>query len=131
MEFGLIDNIYREMIKIKDGFNIVVETNLETKRMRSVTMGFQELYNKPEIELVLPMDKRELVKIMERINVMYSKGMTYEPDYIYSGILDWLLYPIKFKSFGHDNVLRLIIPDQYGRFPENSKCRAVFKNQYN
>lgn len=92
------------------------------------TYGIEESYNHLDFQIVLPIHPKDAHVTFINLVEMVKSGTTFHEDIEYINIIEG--YPVKFKRFkdGNDTVLRLLVPDKKGRFPEHSSI-AIIRSQ--
>jgi len=93
------------------------------------THGLAENLNHIDIQIVLKMDDEIIRMLLHSIIENIKGGYTYYEGRSTKVIED---LEVEFKKFEEDGreVLRLIIPDQEGRFPNDESCSEPYNKQY-
>lgn len=88
-----------------------------------------EKYNHKDFQLVLHIDPQEISYILNTLGSRVQSGERFKNGDIVSGIfLDCDIRLVEFVETGR-KVLRVIIPDDQNRFPEDPKCEYPFNQQ--
>jgi hypothetical protein len=93
------------------------------------THGVKENFNHLDFQVVLPISPSQTHAVVASIIEKVKEGKVYEEGVLYDDILT--TFPMGFKKFvenGRD-VLRLMIPDNKGRLPDDPECDEFFKIQ--
>jgi len=81
-----------------------------------------------DFQLVLPLSKDHVDRILNAFGMEVKKGKKYEPgsynEKFFSN--DFRIVPAYDRG---RNVLRIILPDSKSRYPENPLCECPFKHQ--
>jgi hypothetical protein len=94
------------------------------------THGVKENFNHPDIQIVLPIDTKVLhgvfVSVLDNIR---ENAVTYEAGKQYDDVL--MRFPVQFKKAieCEREVLRLILPDPNGFFPDHPMCDENYREQ--
>ena len=92
------------------------------------THGMQQ-YQHPDFQLVLMLPPEEIGRILNALGMRVQRGESFHDGEYISGIYeDCLVRLNSFEESGR-NVLRVIIPDADGLFPEERGCMETYKLQ--
>ena len=94
------------------------------------THGMRELYNHPEFQFVLNLGYNKVLRILNILGLMVQDGRRFRVGESVSNVL--VGYDIRlFEATDNGKkVLRVVIPDQYNRFPDDENCEDVYKLQH-
>lgn len=94
------------------------------------THGLRELYGHPEFQFVLNIGMKTVLPILNHLGLMVKSGRRFKAGDSVSGII--LGYDIRlFEATDNGKkVLRVVVPDQYNRFPDDEDCEAVYNLQH-
>ena len=88
-----------------------------------------ENYEHLDFQMVLNLPTEHIAYLLNTMGKRVQDGEVFHDGDMVSGLYeDCDLRLKKFQETGRD-VLRLIIPDKYNRFPENKDCMAPYKYQ--
>ena len=88
-----------------------------------------ERYDHLDFQLVLLLPRQEICRILNAMGMRVQSGERFKAGDYVSGIYeDCQIRLDAFEETGR-TVLRVIIPDKYGVFPENENCMDVYKLQ--
>lgn len=88
-----------------------------------------ENYEHLDFQMVLNLPPEHIAYLLNTLGKRVQNGEVFHDGDMVSGIYeDCEICLKKFRETGRD-VLRLIIPDKYNRFPEDEKCMAPYKYQ--
>ena len=95
------------------------------------THGVEENFNHKDFQIVLPLPQQLvhslLVSVVERV----KRGERFEPQKPYSNIIaNYNVYFVE-KYEGDRLVLRMIFPDEQGKYPWDSGCEPYYCDQVN
>ena len=93
------------------------------------THGMRELYNHPEFQIVLTIEYKIALYILNELGRMVQSGRRFKSGDSVSGIgiCDYLLYE---ETDNGRPVLRVIIPDQQFLLPDDEKCGFPYNLQH-
>ena len=92
------------------------------------TTGLTERYGHPEFELVLQQQVNTMGYILNELGFRVRAGEKFEAGQLVSGIFADCDIRLD-KSPDHENMLRVIIPDNNNRWPEEDDCASIVKLQ--
>lgn len=94
------------------------------------TIGMEEKYDNLDFQIVLPVDKNTAGLILNYLCHLVKRGYTITEDTIVKGLTDDNneVYFVKRKE-GNREVLRLVFPDNRGKYPDNPDCAFPFNKQ--
>lgn len=88
-----------------------------------------EQYDHPDFQLVLLLPRQEICRILNTMGMRVRSGERFKAGDYVSGIYDDCQIRLDaFEETGR-TVLRVIIPDKYGKFPEEANCMDSYKLQ--
>lgn len=88
-----------------------------------------ERYGHPDFQLVLFLPSEEIGRILNTMGMRVQSGERFKAGDYVSGIYeDCQIRLDTFEETGR-TVLRVIIPDKHGVFPENENCMDIYKLQ--
>lgn len=88
-----------------------------------------EKYDHPDFQMVLQLPFEEIGRILNWLGLRVQAGERFNPGDYVSGIYeDCQIRLDEYEETGR-NVLRVIIPDKFGIFPENPECMEIYKLQ--
>ena len=92
------------------------------------THGMQQ-YQHPDFQLVLMLPPEEIGRILNTLGMRVQRGESFHDGEYISGIYEDC--QVRLNSFEESgrNVLRVIIPDADGLFPEERGCMETYKLQ--
>ena len=86
-------------------------------------------YHHPDFQMVLRLPPREICRILNTLGLRVQAGEHFQARDMISGIYeDCDVRLEEFEETGR-NVLRVIIPDKYNRFPEDDHCMEPYRLQ--
>jgi len=93
------------------------------------THGMRELYNHPEFQIVLTVEYKYALYILNKLGCMVQSGRRFKPGEKVSGIgiCDLPLYE---ATDNGKPVLRVIIPDKQFLLPDDERCGFPYNLQY-
>ena len=108
-------------------------TGVEINDMLPGTANFHthgmEKYNHPNFQIVLDYDVQQGVRILNVLCLLVSRGARFKDgDCFKKFFMDGDIRFAAFKEAGRD-ILRVIIPDEYNRFPGEKGCDAGYEVQ--
>lgn len=92
------------------------------------TIGMDK-YNHPEFQLVLNMDHKMILYILNSLGMKVQTGSVFKDGDIIDDLFEG--YNAKIKEFVEDEkrVLRVLIPDANHKFPEDEGCQQEYTYQ--
>ncbi|MEK4487942.1 DUF4262 domain-containing protein [Psychrobacillus sp. FSL H8-0484] len=95
------------------------------------THGIIENFGHDDFQIVIPFEQKETILLFYHLVELIKKGETFEPDIEYKNIIQ--NGSVHFKEFEDDGrkILRLILPDEKGKMPNDEDCSEIYKKQYN
>ena len=93
------------------------------------TVGMYK-YNHPEFQLVLNMDHKMILHILNSLGLKVQSGRTFKDGDIVDDL--FIGYNAKIKEFSEDDdqkILRVLIPDTNHKFPEDEGCQQEYAYQ--
>lgn len=86
-------------------------------------------YGHPDLQIVIDYPPQEIARILNTIGLRIQAGERYSPGDLIKGIYeDCDVRLDTFEETGR-NVLRVIIPDKFNRFPEDPNCGYPYNLQ--
>lgn len=101
---------------------------LENAMVNIHTHGLAENLHHVDLQIVLPIEEEMAQILLTSVIENIKNGYTYYEG-LYNNVIEEL--NVEFKQFtesGRD-VLRLILPDNNGIFPDNEKCESPYNKQ--
>ena len=96
--------------------------------------GIEENLNHLDLQLVLPISMDHASAIINAIGLLIQEGRVFEPDVTYTDVLAKDV-PMKFvqvkDNLNNRQLLRIVLPDENFKFPEDKGCMALYNLQYN
>lgn len=86
-------------------------------------------YGHMDLQLVLFYSSHEIARLLNTLGLRIQAGEHFEPGALVSGIYEDCDVRLDVFEESGRNVLRVIIPDRHGRFPENPQCAAPYRLQ--
>ena len=93
------------------------------------THGMRELYNHPEFQIVLMMEYKHALYILNKLGCMVRDGRRFKVGDKVSG-LGCCDLPLFEATDNGRPVLRVIIPDKQFLLPDNEKCEFPYNLQH-
>lgn len=93
----------------------------------SFTKGLKAHYGHPEFELVIDLEPRQIMGILNNLGYMVRDGRKFHDGETVDGVCASI--PIKLIKSPDSAKLRVIFPDEQGRWPEDEDCEEFFKLQ--
>ena len=93
----------------------------------SFTKGLNTHYSHPEFELIIDLDQRQIMGILNNLGYMVRDGRRFHDGDIVEGVCTSI--PIKLIKSPDSAKLRVVFPDQQGRWPEDEGCEELFRLQ--
>lgn len=93
------------------------------------THGFEENYNHIDFQIVLKYQTELVQGIFNALYYHVKKGKVFESGKYYSEVVSG--YEVLMQTFEEDGreVLRVILPDEKGLFPQSPDCNSIYKLQ--
>lgn len=94
------------------------------------THGLSKTFSHPDFQMVLPIDPKITQQLFNILVELVKNGETFEEGKDYENVIE--NFSVQFKEFREDNrkVLRMILPDENGKMPNDIECDALYKKQY-
>lgn len=89
------------------------------------THGLAEMKNHPDLQITLNIDSILAFQIFDIFIAQINNGKFFEPDTIIINLADMPFKLIKATESGR-SVLRIMLPDPAGKFPEDEGCSFDF-----
>ena len=83
-------------------------------------------YNHLDFQLVLKYPKEEVMRILNTLGLRVKAGERFQAGDFVTGIYEDCAVRLDEIEENGRNVLRVIIPDKYGRFPEDEACIGAY-----
>lgn len=131
-----VDDIDREILNLKQkqwiekyGFYIHYVFSTKTTEMANIhTHGLADNKNHMDFQIVLPITKELASSLIWEFVHNINLGKKYE-----TGLIDGIIanYPVKLITATESGrlVLRIILPDPNGKFPEDEGCDPIYARQ--
>jgi hypothetical protein len=110
--------------------HFVFDTNGELDGLANIhTHGLLENFNHKDFQIVLPLDSKDSHPLLVGIVNQIKDGRKFEADIATSNVI--YNYDVFFKEFKEKDrtVLRLILPDPNGKFPNEKDCIDPYNRQ--
>lgn len=93
------------------------------------THGLKENFNHLDLQFVLPMERSLIHSLFHDIVDNIKDGVNYQEGKRYNNIIQ--RFDVKFKKFkdGERQVLRLLLPDENGKLPDEKGCNPTYASQ--
>ena len=93
------------------------------------THGVKESFNHMDLEIVLPINPNIANSVLHGMVESIKEGESFEDKTISDRVIrDYNVQLVKVTD-GKRDLLRVILPDENGRFPSDDDCAEVYKNQ--
>ncbi len=93
------------------------------------THGLAENLNHADLQIVLKLEEEMAAMLFETIISNIADGYKYKVGRS-TNVIEGIEVEFKVFEEGSRKVLRLILPDSEGRFPDHEGCEAPYKHQY-
>ncbi|GGG18207.1 DUF4262 domain-containing protein [Paenibacillus abyssi] len=93
------------------------------------THGLEQSFGHPDLQCTLPITPEIIQSVFHTIVDRIKAGERFVAEQLYEKVIT--NYPVEFKEaneFGR-KVLRLLLPDEKGLFPNDPMCNPVYKEQ--
>lgn len=88
-----------------------------------------ERYGHMDFQMVLYLPHQEIMRILNTLGLRVQAGERFHAGDLVAGIYeDCNIHLDEYEECGR-TVLRVVIPDKYNRFPEDSQCMEVYRLQ--
>lgn len=98
-----------------------METSFLPYACNAHTHGMEK-YGHQDFQLVLNLGHREIMRILNTLGLRVQAGERFKDGDMVSGIYEDCDIRLNIYEETGRRVLRVIIPDKFNRFPENSQC---------
>ena len=88
-----------------------------------------EKYGHPDFQLVLAYPKEEICRILNTMGLRVQAGERFQAGDMVSGIYEDCEVRLDAAQEDGRNVLRVVVPDKYNRFPEEEGCMDRYRVQ--
>lgn len=86
-------------------------------------------YNHLDFQMVLNYPHQEIARILNTMGLRVQSGERFKAGDIVEGIYEDCPVRLDAAQEGGRNVLRVVIPDKYNRFPEEENCMEQYRIQ--
>jgi hypothetical protein len=93
------------------------------------THGVLELYKHLDLEIKLPLPQNVAMGVLNGMVESIKKGVSFENKLISDEVLKGYDVQLVRVNDGSRELIRVIIPDENGKFPGDKDCKDVYKNQ--
>ena len=93
------------------------------------THGLPESFNHPDLQIALAVKKETAMNILGTVIDLIKEGQEIKDGmHLFNVICDYCIKAYKTTEDGRD-IIRLLLPDRAGIFPDNPNCDEPFKIQ--
>ena len=93
------------------------------------THGVKESFNHMDLEIVLPINPNIASSVLHGMVESIKEGESFEDKTISDRVIRNYNVQLVKVTDGKRDLLRVILPDENGRFPSDDDCAEVYKNQ--
>ena len=93
------------------------------------THGIKESFNHMDLEIVLPVDPSLAGSILHGMVDLIKEGESFENKLTSDKVISNFDVQLVKVNDGDRDLIRIILPDENGKFPSDKDCADVYKNQ--
>jgi hypothetical protein len=93
------------------------------------THGFEDSWEHLDIQIVLPIEQRTAHNILTNLADRVKKGEKFEIGKLYDDVIENFKIYFVLKEEKNRTVLRLILPDASGKYPNDENCGEFYNEQ--
>lgn len=93
------------------------------------THGLKECFNHTDLEIVLPIHPQMAGGIFHGMVNLIKKGESFENKIMSDKVIQNYNVQLFRVNDGTRDLIRIILPDENGKFPSDKGCADVYKNQ--
>ena len=93
------------------------------------TYGLKENYNHMDLQVALALHPSIINPVLDGVVNQIKNGETFEDKLVSDRVIQGFEVQLVKVKFGNRELLRIIIPDENGKFPADKDCADGYKNQ--
>ncbi|MBQ8997150.1 MAG: DUF4262 domain-containing protein [Clostridium sp.] len=93
------------------------------------THGLKENYNHMDLQIALGVHPAIINPVLDGVANQIKNGVTFEDKLVSDRVIQGFDVQLVKVKFGSRELLRIILPDENGKFPSDKDCADGYKNQ--
>lgn len=86
-------------------------------------------YNHPEFQLVLRMEDKMILYTLNRLGLRVQAGQVFKDGDVIDDLFEGYKALLKEIEYNGEKMLRVIIPDENHKFPDDEDCQPHYRHQ--